>query len=72
MLSLSEFWWKIKALPSTQITAWKVLVNSIASKANLERRGIVVNNNLCCFCEVEVETTRHLFCDCRNVWLVWN
>jgi len=46
---LFEYLWKI-ALLLVQFTTWRVLVNSIASKDNLERRGVAIASNLCCFC----------------------
>jgi len=55
------FLWKTNALPSDQFTSWRVLLNSIVSKDNLERRGVAVVSNLCCFCRVELESTRHFF-----------
>jgi len=64
--------WKTFALPSAQFTTWRVLLNSITSKDNLERQGVAIVSNLCCFCKVEVESTRHLFFECRVTWLVWN
>jgi len=63
--------WKSYALPSTQFTAWRVLFNSVATKVNLERRGVLVDNNLCSFCRMGVESTNHLFFECRIVGLVW-
>ena len=48
-----------------------VLLNSVATKDNLEKRGVSVDNNLCCFCRVEVESASHLFFVCMIVWLVW-
>jgi len=70
--SLFASFWKIKALPSAFFTAWRVLGNKIASKANLVRRGIEVGNMSYCMCGEEEETTRHLFFECRVAWLVWN
>jgi len=32
--------WMIKALPSTHDIAWRVLENKLATKVNLERRGV--------------------------------
>ena len=70
--SVFVFLWKTPALPSAQIIAWRVLINSIATKANLERRGILVDTNLCSFCRMTVESTNHMFFYCRIAWLVWN
>ena len=62
----------MKALPSTHITALRVLKNKIVTKVNLARRGVSVDNTVCCFCREKEETTSHLFFECRVVWLVWN
>ena len=69
---LFEDFWKIKALPSALFIAWRVLGNSIASKANLVRHGVTVDCSSCCLCREEVETTRHLFFECKIAWLVWS
>ena len=71
-MSLFHFLWKTKALPSVQFIVWRALINSIASKDNLGRRGVAVVSNLCFFCRVEVETTGQLFFECRIAWVVWN
>jgi len=64
--------WKTTDLPSTQVTTWKVLINSIATKVNLERRGVLVDTNICSFCRMAVESTKHMFFECKIAWLVWN
>ena len=64
--------WKTTDLPSSQVTAWRVLINSIATKVNLEKRGVLVYTNLCSFCRMAVESTKHMFFECRIAWLVWN
>ena len=64
--------WKIKVLPSALFTTWRVLGNLIASKANPVRRGVTVDCSTCYLCREEVETTRHLFFQCRVAWLVWS
>jgi len=63
--------WKSYALPTTQFSAWRVLSNSVATKVNLERRGVSVDSNLCSFCRMEVKSTNHLFFYCRIAGLVW-
>ncbi|XP_068477366.1 uncharacterized protein [Phaseolus vulgaris] len=58
--------WRYKALPSALFTAWRVVENRIASKVNLVRRGVAVENSLCCLCgEEEEEESCHLFFVCR-------
>jgi len=63
--------WRCKVLPSIMFIAWRVLENRIATTVNLERRGIVVDNLLCCLCGKEEEFNSHLFFAYRFAWLVW-
>ena len=49
-----------------------MIENKVASKVNLERQGIGVESNLCCFYKVSEESTNHLFFGCRVAWLIWN
>ena len=63
--------WSCKVVPSALVTAWRVLENKIATRANLERRGVLVDSPLCCLCEKEEESYRHLFFGCRFAWRVW-
>jgi len=61
---------KIKVLPSSHVTAWRVIENKVASKANLEKRGIGIDNNLCCLCRMSEKSTNHLFFRCKVAWLL--
>jgi len=63
--------WRIKAQPSSQVTTWRVLEDKMTSIANLVR-GICLVSNICSMCGEKEETTSHLFCTCRVVWLVWS
>jgi len=45
--SMYEVFWSIKGLPYSMTTAWRVLVDRLSTHANLERRGILVESNLC-------------------------
>jgi len=49
-----------------------VLVNTLATKANLEKREITVEGSMCSLCGVVEETSTHLFFECRFVWVLWN
>jgi len=64
--------WKCKVVPSALVTTWRVLKNKLVTKANLEKRGITVVSSMCSLCEVEEETSTHLFFECRFAWLLWN
>jgi len=63
--------WSCKVAPSTLLSAWRVLENKIAIRANLVRRGVVVDNSLCYLCGKEEEHYRHLFFECSFAWRVW-
>jgi len=65
-----NFLWK--ALPLAHVTTWRVIENKVATKVNLERRGIGVESNFCCLCKVSEESTNNLFFECKVVWLIWN
>ena len=54
------------------VVVLEVLENKLATKANLERRGITVASSICSLCGVEEETSTHLIFDCRVTWLLWN
>jgi len=56
--------WSCKAVPSTLFTSWTVMKNKIATRVNLERRGVLVESSSCCLCGKEEESYRHLFFDC--------
>ena len=63
--------WRCKVVPSALFTAWRVLENKITIRVNLERRGVMVENALCCLCGKEEESYCHLFFDCSFAWRVW-
>jgi len=50
-----ERFWKVKVLPSAQITTWRVLNNSIATKDNLLRKRVLMVSYLCGLCGEEEE-----------------
>jgi len=56
---------RLKAQPSSHLTAWRAMEDKIVSKANLVRRGICMTTNICCMCGEEEETMSRLFCTCR-------
>ncbi|XP_068492296.1 uncharacterized protein [Phaseolus vulgaris] len=64
--------WKCKVVPSAHVTAWRVLENKLATKANLEKRGITVVSSLYSLCGVEEESHTHMFFECSFAWRVWN
>ena len=58
-------------MPSVVFLAWRVLENRIATRVNLVRRGMVVENPVCCLCGKVDESSSHLFAVCDFAWRVW-
>nr|GEX11688.1 RNA-directed DNA polymerase, eukaryota [Tanacetum cinerariifolium] len=46
------------------ILVWKILNNSLPTKFNISRRGILIDSIICPNCDVGVETVGHLFFSC--------
>ena len=55
-----EHLWGLKVMPSTLFYVWRALSNRIATKQNLQRRGVVMEDTLCVLCGKEEETTTHI------------
>ena len=49
------------------IHAWRVLNNSLPTRFNISRRGILIDSIICPNCDVGVETTGHSFFSCSMV-----
>jgi hypothetical protein len=76
----SEFELKIFAkiwespAPSKVISlSWRLLYDRLPTKDNLRRRGVVHNplDGNCCWCNLEPETSNHLFLHCSLAHKVW-
>ncbi|GKU90755.1 hypothetical protein SLEP1_g4707 [Rubroshorea leprosula] len=51
---------------------WRLCLDRLPTKDNLQKRGIVLQEGLLCdFCKGKTEEVNHLFCLCYNAWLVW-
>ena len=55
-IPMYEGFWRTKAQPSAHLTAWRVLEDKIATKANLAKRWILVDNSICRMCGEGEET----------------
>lgn len=59
--------------PKVYLLFWQVCNNKVASKENLMKRGIVLEDNgLCSLCGQFVESNTHLFLHYSAVWPLWN
>ena len=59
--------WKNNAPSKILIFAWRVLINKIATRDALSRRGVLRDDSdrRCVLCSSEDETVKHIFLDCR-------
>ncbi|GLT56346.1 hypothetical protein SLA2020_293910 [Shorea laevis] len=73
---LDKRWLKViwcKYVPSKMsIFGWRLFLNKLPTKENLYLRGVLVEGAVGCeFCNEGVEQLQHVFCECKEVWLVW-
>ena len=61
----------LKVPGTTKVSGWRVMLDKLPSRVNLEIRGITVPRVLCLLCEKEVETTHHLLINCEVVQRLW-
>lgn len=66
--------WSGIAPSNVSALVWKVVIDRIQSKANLRRRNIIHTKDeaKCVLCNMEEETTDHLFFSCQKTGEVWN
>ncbi|KAH1228903.1 Polycomb group protein EMF2B [Glycine max] len=62
---------EIKIPPSALSFAWRLLWDRLPSKDNLISRQIALQNDLCPFCQSQVESASHLFFTCYKVMPLW-
>ncbi|XP_058211699.1 uncharacterized protein LOC131323875 [Rhododendron vialii] len=64
--------WKNLCPPKVELLAWKALQERLATRSVLMSRNIVVNDVLCSFCSLFLETPNHLLLHCHFSWCVWS
>ena len=57
--------WDLSVPRIIKVFGWRVMLDRLPSKVNLENRRVTVSCNLCLLCKKEVETTHHLFITCE-------
>jgi len=67
-----NLFWSIKVVPSTQHFARRAMLNMVATKVNLRRRGSPLVEISCALCGLEEETVTHLFLTCSITNMVLN
>jgi hypothetical protein len=63
--------WKISCPPKIQMFIWRLAHNTLALRPNLARRGVILDNVNCLFCQSCMEEGAHLFVKCTKVKEVW-
>nr|GFA30922.1 RNA-directed DNA polymerase, eukaryota, reverse transcriptase zinc-binding domain protein [Tanacetum cinerariifolium] len=64
LISTKTRW--IRAVPiKINIHAWNVKLDSLPTRLNISKRGIVIDLILCPICNMEVESSGHFFFTCR-------
>ena len=58
-------------LGTAKIFGWRVLLDRLPYRVNLERREILVSSNLCPLCNKDVETLQHLLITCEVAQRLW-
>lgn len=71
-LEVFEHLWELKVMPSGLFYVWRAFSNRIATKQNLQRRGVAMGDTLCVLCGNEEETTSHILVLCEESIKVWN
>nr|GEU98106.1 hypothetical protein [Tanacetum cinerariifolium] len=54
------------------VHTWKIMTNSLPTRFNISRRGILIDSIKCPICDQGVETSSHLFFTCLMVRRVFN
>ncbi|XP_058768555.1 uncharacterized protein LOC131642295 [Vicia villosa] len=62
--------WSIKVPSNTTLFGWRYLTNRLPTKVSLHRRGISLDRT-CVLCELELESSSHLFGSCVITEGVW-
>jgi len=68
-----EVWktiWKLKVPAITKNFLWKICNNLLPTKENLFKKNIV-QDPLCPFCRVDIETIGHILWSCPSSMAVW-
>nr|GEV22115.1 hypothetical protein [Tanacetum cinerariifolium] len=51
---------------------WRLHLNKLPSRVNLERRGVQIDSILCQTCQLDVETVNHIFFNCEMAKDLWS
>ncbi|XP_071729238.1 uncharacterized protein [Rutidosis leptorrhynchoides] len=58
--------------PKINIFIWRLKMQRLATKENLEKKGIILSNSACALCHLHADTDHHIFVTCnisRQIWV---
>ena len=58
-------------MPSAQFFVWRVLINKVPTRDNINNRGVRLGSNTCALCAITNETVSHLFFTCKVTTRIW-
>ena len=64
--------WSTRVTPKAQILGWRVFLDRLPTKTNLQVRGVQLQHSLCDLCSEHEEIADHLFFSCKVSQKVWN
>lgn len=70
-LGWCNYIWHKAIQPRKSIITWNVLHGRVLSDQALQRRGFYLCSR-CEYCHVDIETTMHLFFECREIHSFWD
>ncbi|GJW07652.1 RNA-directed DNA polymerase, eukaryota, reverse transcriptase zinc-binding domain protein [Tanacetum coccineum] len=63
--------WKCSIPIKVNVFIWRLLLNKLPSRVNLDRKGIDVGSILCPICMDDVKTVNHIFFSCNMAKDLW-
>ncbi|GJU52604.1 ribonuclease H-like domain-containing protein [Tanacetum coccineum] len=64
--------WKRSNPIKVNIFLWRLLLNKLPTRVNLDRKSIDVHSLLCPICQEDVETVNHIFFSCEMATDLWS
>ena len=64
--------WKGWVPLKCKIMVWRAMLNRMPTKVELCKRGVTLPSDLCNLCDLELETTNHLFTGCVFAAEIWS
>ncbi|KAK6152513.1 hypothetical protein DH2020_015148 [Rehmannia glutinosa] len=62
--------WELRLLPRIKHFLWRACTDTLPTKSNLIRRGILMDT-ICHLCGEDIETLSHLFTQCETIKRIW-